>query len=270
MADGPRQTINALTLYSIFLAKKNAGEWWDIPKYFKGNSLSTSALTVTTFFTFVIFAGSALLLIIAGVCYIPLLCYIQGNLKVCTYYPTPCIHTDLVPRNTFATKLISVLPKSSSVGTKSVSPKQLPSPRKKPWAITPILRTRRESSSPNHSLNRPYPTSPSTTTWTMPRPCVLVVRLLAHTPRNTMTTRASTIRITRPCLHTARINLTVTRGITINPTRLSWRMITRDTICMRMTTGARLISLYRLRHLLSRRLREREARSYQIHMGVRG
>ncbi|KAF7983886.1 hypothetical protein HWV62_18238 [Athelia sp. TMB] len=81
LADGPRQTINALTLYSIFLAKKDEGAWYDVPKYFEGNSLSTSALTVTTFFTFVIFAGSALLLVVAGICYIPLLCYIQGNLK---------------------------------------------------------------------------------------------------------------------------------------------------------------------------------------------
>lgn len=82
LSDGPRQTINALTLYSIYLAKKNNGPWYDVPKYFAGNSLSTSALTVSTFFTFVIFAGSLLLLIIAGLCYIPLLCYIQGNLKV--------------------------------------------------------------------------------------------------------------------------------------------------------------------------------------------
>jgi len=81
LADGPRQTINALTLYSIYLAKKSGGVWYDVPKYFRGNSLSTSALTATTFFTFVVFAGSALLLIIAGICYIPLLCYIQGNLK---------------------------------------------------------------------------------------------------------------------------------------------------------------------------------------------
>jgi hypothetical protein len=81
LSDGPRQTINALTLYSIYLAKKNNGPWYDVPKYFAGNSLSTSALTVSTFFTFVIFAGSLLLLIIAGLCYIPLLCYIQGNLK---------------------------------------------------------------------------------------------------------------------------------------------------------------------------------------------
>jgi len=81
LSDGPRQTINALTLYSIYLAKKNNGPWFNVSKYFAGNSLSTSALTVTTFFTFVVFAGSLLLLIIAGICYIPLLCYIQGNLK---------------------------------------------------------------------------------------------------------------------------------------------------------------------------------------------
>ncbi|KAH7916346.1 hypothetical protein BJ138DRAFT_1140135 [Hygrophoropsis aurantiaca] len=81
LSDGPRQTINALTLYSIYLAKRDNGSWYDVSKYFAGNSLSTSALTVTTFFTFVIFAGSLLLLICAGVFYIPLLCYIQGNLK---------------------------------------------------------------------------------------------------------------------------------------------------------------------------------------------
>ncbi|KZP12143.1 hypothetical protein FIBSPDRAFT_836693 [Athelia psychrophila] len=81
LADGPRQTINALTLYSIYLSKEDDGAWYDIPKYFRKNTISTSALTVTTFFTFVIFAASALLLIVAGIFYIPLLCYIQGNLK---------------------------------------------------------------------------------------------------------------------------------------------------------------------------------------------
>ncbi|KAG9317577.1 hypothetical protein JVU11DRAFT_1785 [Chiua virens] len=81
LSDGPRQTINALTLYSIYLAKKGNGPWYDVSKYFTGNSLSISALTVSTFFTFVIFAGSLLLLTVAGICYIPLLCYIQGNLK---------------------------------------------------------------------------------------------------------------------------------------------------------------------------------------------
>jgi len=82
LADAPRQTINALTLYAVWLVKKdNPGAWWDIPKYFKGNSLSTSALTVTTFFTTVICAGSLLVLVLAGICYIPLLLHIRGNLK---------------------------------------------------------------------------------------------------------------------------------------------------------------------------------------------
>ncbi|OAX43865.1 hypothetical protein K503DRAFT_730588 [Rhizopogon vinicolor AM-OR11-026] len=81
LSDAPRQTINALTLYSIYLAKSDKGSWYDISKYFSGNSLSTSALTVSTFFTVVIFAGSLLLLIMAAIFYIPLLCYIQGNLK---------------------------------------------------------------------------------------------------------------------------------------------------------------------------------------------
>ena len=82
LSDAPRQTINALTLYSIYLAKRADGPWYDVTKYFKGNNnFSTTALTVSTFFTFIIFAGSLLLLIAAGIFYIPLLCYIQGNLK---------------------------------------------------------------------------------------------------------------------------------------------------------------------------------------------
>ncbi|THV08666.1 hypothetical protein K435DRAFT_708645 [Dendrothele bispora CBS 962.96] len=81
LADGPRQTINALTLYAIFLAHKNEDHWYSIDKYFRGNSLSTSALTVTTFFTVAVFAGSLLLLIVAGICYVPLLMHIRGNLK---------------------------------------------------------------------------------------------------------------------------------------------------------------------------------------------
>ena len=82
LADGPRQTINALTLYAFYLSKKGKGSWWDLSKYFDGNDLITSALTVSTAFTVLVFAGSVLLLIVAGVCYIPLLCHIQGNLKV--------------------------------------------------------------------------------------------------------------------------------------------------------------------------------------------
>ena len=82
-ADGPRQVINALTLFAIYLAKKNdATPWFNFKKYFIGNNLITTALTISTLFTVLIFAGSMLLLIIAGICYVPLLCYIKGNLKV--------------------------------------------------------------------------------------------------------------------------------------------------------------------------------------------
>ncbi|KAJ3490077.1 hypothetical protein NLI96_g1696 [Meripilus lineatus] len=81
LADGPRQSINALTLYAFYLSKEGKGEWYDISKYFAGNDLVTTALTISTAFTVLVFAGSLLLLITAGVCYIPLLCHIQGNLK---------------------------------------------------------------------------------------------------------------------------------------------------------------------------------------------
>ncbi|KAL0070865.1 Potassium transporter [Marasmius tenuissimus] len=82
LADGPRQTINALTLYAVYLSRKNEkGEWYEIGKYFDNKNFTTSALTVTTFFTVTIFAGSLLLLIVAGVCYVPLLIHIRGNLK---------------------------------------------------------------------------------------------------------------------------------------------------------------------------------------------
>jgi len=81
LADGPRQSINALTLYAFYLSKTEDGAWYDISKYFAGNNLVTTGLTISTAFTVLIFAGSLLLLIIAGICYIPLLCHIQGNLK---------------------------------------------------------------------------------------------------------------------------------------------------------------------------------------------
>lgn len=82
LADGPRQTINALTLYAFYLSKSDKGPWWQLSKYFQGNTFVTSGLIVSTAFTCLVFAGSLLTLIVAGVCYIPLLCHIQGNLKV--------------------------------------------------------------------------------------------------------------------------------------------------------------------------------------------
>jgi len=82
LSEAPRQTINALTLYAIFLSKRDVpGPWYDVSRYFVNSTLSASLLTVTTFCTVVVFAGSMLILIIAAICYIPLLCHIRGNLK---------------------------------------------------------------------------------------------------------------------------------------------------------------------------------------------
>ncbi|KAH9482811.1 Low affinity K(+) transporter 1 [Psilocybe cubensis] len=81
LADTPRQTINALTLYAVYLVRRDPKKnWWDVSQYFV-NSTSTSALTVTSFFTVVVCIGSLLLLVVAGICYIPLLLHIRGNLK---------------------------------------------------------------------------------------------------------------------------------------------------------------------------------------------
>ncbi|WWC86643.1 uncharacterized protein L201_001520 [Kwoniella dendrophila CBS 6074] len=78
LADGPRQSINALVLYSFAYAygfqTSNIPAYWD-------NSAVTAMLLFSMIATVLIFAGSLLLLIVAAVFYVPLLCYIQGNLK---------------------------------------------------------------------------------------------------------------------------------------------------------------------------------------------
>ncbi|KZW04457.1 hypothetical protein EXIGLDRAFT_600125 [Exidia glandulosa HHB12029] len=79
LADGPRQAINGLTLYSIYLSKEKDGPWDKFSKY--SDNYVTTLLLISTLFTVIIFAGSLLILIVAAVCYIPLLCYIRGNLK---------------------------------------------------------------------------------------------------------------------------------------------------------------------------------------------
>ena len=98
--------INALTLYAFYLSKRDKGPWWDIGKYFAGNDFVTTGLTISTAFTVLVFAGSALLLIIAGICYIPLLAHIQGNLKVCLPLHTCKLARwfSYYTRNTVATK----------------------------------------------------------------------------------------------------------------------------------------------------------------------
>ncbi|KAG7535952.1 hypothetical protein FFLO_03550 [Filobasidium floriforme] len=77
-ADGPRQSINALTLYSFAYA--NDFQTHDLPAYWD-NSIITLLLLLSMIATVLIWLISMFLLVIAAVCYIPLLCYIQGNLK---------------------------------------------------------------------------------------------------------------------------------------------------------------------------------------------
>jgi len=82
LADGPRQAINALTLYSFVISKRHeSGGWWNLSKYFSKDDMVTNILLVTIIFTVTVFVCSLLLLIIAAILYVPLLCYIQGNLK---------------------------------------------------------------------------------------------------------------------------------------------------------------------------------------------
>ena len=82
LADAPRQVINSLTLYSF---GKAFNFTTDLSKYYNdedGNfSFVRAGVLCTMIFTVVMWAGSAILLTIAAVMYVPLLCYIQGNLK---------------------------------------------------------------------------------------------------------------------------------------------------------------------------------------------
>lgn len=77
VADGPRQVINALTLYALGERVK-----WstNVVDYYEGN-IFTGIMLLTMIFTVLVFAVSAFMLIIAAIMYIPLICYIKGNLK---------------------------------------------------------------------------------------------------------------------------------------------------------------------------------------------
>ncbi|KAI0269179.1 hypothetical protein BC834DRAFT_841789 [Gloeopeniophorella convolvens] len=117
-ADGPRQVINALTLFAIYLAKKNdKTPWYNLGKYFAGNTLIATALTISTLFTVIIFAGSLLLLIVAAICYIPLLCYIKGNLKeYCCHKVDKRISEIIKRRNKERTAKAVALAKKEAMG----------------------------------------------------------------------------------------------------------------------------------------------------------
>ncbi|GAA5873073.1 hypothetical protein JCM1840_007315 [Sporobolomyces johnsonii] len=77
LADAPRQVINAITLYSF---GKSENFTTNLSVYFSGGILKDGVI-VTMVFTVIVWIGSALLLLIAAIMYVPLLCYIQGNLK---------------------------------------------------------------------------------------------------------------------------------------------------------------------------------------------
>jgi hypothetical protein len=87
LADGPRAVINGMTLASYVLARLKTNPKanpWNLSLYFGDDvtkDITTNVMLGTMIFTVLIFAGSLILLIIAGILYIPLLCYIQGNLK---------------------------------------------------------------------------------------------------------------------------------------------------------------------------------------------
>ncbi|BGP28077.1 vacuole protein [Rhodotorula toruloides] len=77
LCDAPRQVINAITLWSFGKSQ----QWTtDLSVYFSGSLIKKVAL-ITMSYTVIIFAISAVCLLIASALYVPLLCYIQGNLK---------------------------------------------------------------------------------------------------------------------------------------------------------------------------------------------
>ncbi|RSH92426.1 hypothetical protein EHS25_008841 [Saitozyma podzolica] len=78
LADGPRQSINGIILFSF--GKAMGFETNNIPAYWNNDAL-TAMLLFSMIATVLIFAGSLILLIAAAVLYVPFLCYIQGNLK---------------------------------------------------------------------------------------------------------------------------------------------------------------------------------------------
>jgi len=123
LADGPRQTINALTLYSFYLAKSSEpGAWWQISKYIQWDQqdMVTDILLVSIAFTVLIFIGSLLLLIVAAILYIPLLCYIRGNLKEYCCHKVDKARPFPKPAVSYTNGFISVLPKLSSESRSNV------------------------------------------------------------------------------------------------------------------------------------------------------
>lgn len=117
IADAPRQVINGLILSVPPLARSvTAGRLTDLTRppgasysfgtvfrwqttdltaYYGGN-IVTLLLLLAMIFTIVVFVVNFVLLVVAAVLYLPLLCHIKGNLKVCRrcLYPSSRQLTD--------------------------------------------------------------------------------------------------------------------------------------------------------------------------------
>ncbi|KAM0750459.1 hypothetical protein T439DRAFT_277175, partial [Meredithblackwellia eburnea MCA 4105] len=77
LADAPRQVINGLTLYSFGASV----DWTTDVSVYIDDSVARAVVIFTMLFSVIVWVGSALLLLIAAIIYVPLLCYVQGNLK---------------------------------------------------------------------------------------------------------------------------------------------------------------------------------------------
>jgi len=77
LAEGPRQVINGITLFSYAQVNDFSTNLY---VYYNGDIL-TAGLLISMLFTTLVFAFSLIVLVVAGVLYLPLLCYIRGNLK---------------------------------------------------------------------------------------------------------------------------------------------------------------------------------------------
>lgn len=94
VADGPRQVVNGLVLYAV---AKSADFSTDVNKYYEGN-IFTAVMLLTMIFTVVVFALSSVMLVIACIMYLPLICYIKGNLKEYCCHKIDKRITELVQR----------------------------------------------------------------------------------------------------------------------------------------------------------------------------
>jgi Fungal potassium channel len=78
LAEGPRQVLNAITLYSV---AKDQDFSFDIHRYQEVYTTVQGIVMSFMLLTVAIWALSAIRLLVAGILYWPLLCHIRGNLK---------------------------------------------------------------------------------------------------------------------------------------------------------------------------------------------